>query len=332
MPANMYRLLFLFFIAFPFSAHSDSIQQLKNEILQQQYSQATGTGLALLKTSPNDDQVLFLTALAFQHNKQPEQALKYYEQLVQHNPDLPEPFNNMALIHIQQGHHDQAVDALIASLKTHPAYATAWKNLSNLYEGLASEAYRKALSEENQTDQVLDTIQLAELNDLYSLQQKKHKHPEKEIAPVQLASSETEPPASNETVVAQEPRLKQPQPSDPSSGQEQILIDTVKNWASAWSNKNFDAYVAAYTQNYEGGKDSHESWVEHRRSRILRPGYIDVELDNIHIKSSNKERAVIDFEQAFNSPGYRDKVLKRIILILQDNHWKIDQERTISVL
>lgn len=325
----MHRLiLLLLFSCLPFSLHSNTLAQLKNELLQQQYSRAATTGLALLRKTPQDDQILFLTALAFQQDQQPQQALKYYQQLNQHNPGLPEPLNNMALIHLQQGDHDQAVDALIASLKTHPAYATAWQNLRNLYQGLASEAYRKALSEENKTSKVLDKIQLTALNNLHSLVGNPAPQKEQVIQPIQLDQTPAAPAPNDENIG--EAKARKPEISIDEL--EQQLIQTVKNWASAWSNRDFENYVNAYTDNYKGGKSNHRAWVDYRRSRILQAGKINVNVNYIRIKSRNAHRAIIDFEQAFKSPTYRDRVVKRIILTKQDNHWKISQERILSVL
>lgn len=326
-------ILLLLFSSLPFSLHSNTLAQLKNELSQQQYSRAATTGLALLRKAPDDDQALFLTALAFQQNKQPQQALRYYLQLNQLNPDLPEPLNNMALIHLQQGNHDKAVDALIASLQTHPAYATAWQNLSNLYQGLASEAYRKALSEENKTSQVLDKIQLTALDNLHSRADKAESQNKHDIQPAQLAESKIRitpaTPASS---------IKPGQSTTPEKlrisiqEQEQQLIQAVQDWASAWSNKEFKNYLDAYTSKFKGNESSRQAWVKYRRSRILRAGRIKIDISNIRIKSRNAQRAIIDFEQSFKSSTYRDKVLKRIVLSKQDNHWKITQERTLSVL
>jgi len=139
----MLRVLLLLLIAvLPASAYSNSFQQLQSELEKQKYASAATTGLSLLRKNPDNARAKFLTAVALQNNNQPSLAKKHYQQLIQSNPELPEPRNNLAMIYLQQGKHDQAVDLLISSLKTHPAYATAWSNLSNLYKGLASEAYR----------------------------------------------------------------------------------------------------------------------------------------------------------------------------------------------
>jgi hypothetical protein len=72
--------------------------------------------------------------------------------------------------------------------------------------------------------------------------------------------------------------------------------------------------------------------VEHRRSRILRPGEINVVVSDFKVKLRSDTRASVDFVQAYSSPGYRDRVVKRLDLERAGAHWKIVSERTLSVL
>ena len=317
--------LLLFIIALPLYAWGNSLSQMQTELKNGRYQQAIDIGQALLANQADDTQVLFLTALALQKSQRLDEAQIYYQQIIQLHPDLPEPRNNLAIIFLQKGKHDQAVDLLIESLNTHPAYATAWQNLSNLYKGLASEAYRKALSEENNASSVIDSIQLSELTRIHSL-------PEPVITITRVTS-----PAVETAAVEVEPQVavvSQPAQPEPSAGEEieQTLIQTVQDWADNWSNKNFDAYVDAYTDTYKGKLLSHRAWVEYRRPRILRPGLLRVDLDNIHVKSRNANSAIVDFDQSYQSPTYRDKIRKRINLVFTDKGWKISRERTLAVL
>jgi tetratricopeptide (TPR) repeat protein len=152
-----------------FNAFGDSIQQLRSELQQQKYSRAATTGLALLRQNPDDLQALFLTAQAFHKNQQPEQAIRHYQRMLEIDPSLPEPLNNLAAIYQQQGDHQKAIELLTASINTHPAYATAWQNLSKLYRGLASDAYRRALSEQEDIRSSIQQLQLTELDSLHDL-------------------------------------------------------------------------------------------------------------------------------------------------------------------
>ena len=298
---------------------STTIQQLETELNQRKFSRAAKTGLAMLRQQPQNIQTQFLTAVAFQHNNQPGIAERYYLQLIQSNPELPEPRNNLAMIYIDHGKYDQAIDLLITSLKTHPAYATAWQNLNLLYQGLASEAYRKALSKEKNPRSVMGKIKLSALTSLHNVNNLTTIQPAQPAKTIQLASA---------AIVKTKPvKTKKP----PKVTKEQ-LIKPLQDWAKAWSQKNFKNYTKAYSKGYKGGKANHQTWVNYRRSRILKPGSIQVKLSNFQIKSQSSTRAIIDFHQRFKSPTYKDKVVKRIQLTKIGDSWKITKESTVAVL
>jgi len=47
-------------------------------------------------------------------------------------PELPEPYNNLAVLYAARGDHDGARDALLRAISTHPSYATAHENLGDI--------------------------------------------------------------------------------------------------------------------------------------------------------------------------------------------------------
>jgi tetratricopeptide (TPR) repeat protein len=68
-----------------------------------------------------------------------------FSKLTEDYPELPEPYNNLAVIYAQQKQYDKAKQALEMAIRTHPSYATAHENLGDIYARLASQAYDKAL-------------------------------------------------------------------------------------------------------------------------------------------------------------------------------------------
>ena len=111
-----------------------------------------------------------------------------------------------------------------------------------------------------------------------------------------------------------------------------MLIEKVRNWAKAWSNKDFASYTASYASGYRDRFPTHARWVNHRRGRILRPGNIEVEVTDFTVKQRNGDRATVDFTQAFSSPRYSDRVVKRLEFNRVDSQWKITSERVLLVL
>jgi tetratricopeptide (TPR) repeat protein len=362
-------LLLLFMVALSFSAYSSSLQQLQNELKTRQYANASTTGQALLQVQPDDAQTLFLTALAFQQTGQNSIATRYYQKLIGLHPNLPEPRNNLAMIYMNQGKYDEAIDVLVATLNTHPAYATAWENLKRLYQGLASEAYRKALSKdqdrkEKKPRSVMNKIQLTALTQLYNAPEtikprltlarvepdskkppvKAKNNPQSKLArsPTKAKATAKAPAQTLKPVAsagkASTTRQVNPTQSDakakvtPGENPQQALIRSIKSWAKAWSAKDFDRYVAHYIDGYRDAKPSHRAWLDYRRARIVRPGFIRVEVDHFKVKSASAQRAIIDFRQRFTSPNYRDRVLKRLYLSKTASGWKISREKTLAVL
>ena len=58
-------------------------------------------------------------------------------------PELPEPRNNLAVLHAQKGEYAQARDELERAVATAPDYAVAHENLGDVYARLAAVEYEK---------------------------------------------------------------------------------------------------------------------------------------------------------------------------------------------
>lgn len=280
-----------------------SVKQLQQLIAEENFSAAAKSGAQLLLQNATHTRTRFLTAYAYQMDAQSDKAIALYQALIDDNPTLPEPRNNLALIYLEQGDYDRASQLLVEAINTHPSYATAYGNLSQIYKGIASEAYRRAVSESGEPAKYTHNIELSAITRLDSVEQE-----------LVADSGDSEPTAIN------------------FANQETLLIEQVKLWAQAWSSKEFDTYTGFYSPRHRAKFDTHEQWVSHRRKRILRPGEIKVEVSNIQIRWRSENRAVIDFRQAFESPGYRDRVVKRLAFNRVGSQWKITEERVLSVL
>lgn len=343
MPKILTTLIILFFINL---AQANSLQEMHSELDSAQYAKAATTGLALLRQQPDNPRIQFLLALAFQKNKQEKKAIRYYKKIISSHPELPEPRNNLAIIFLQQGNYDKAIQLLIASINTHPAYATAYKNLNNIYQGLASEAYRKALNDDLPPDNILSKIKLTELTELQQSVMVANNSIQQPVQTARLDEKTTAPevpPAPTPTVAQVAPKPEEPVRQSITTKQEimparqtltdkEYLIQRVKNWADAWSKQQFDQYVSSYTDSFSGRYASHTQWVKERRKRVVRVDHIEVTLSKFKVKSIANNQATIDFQQAYQSSTYSDKVIKRVQLKKVNNDWKISREVTLAVL
>lgn len=98
-----------------------------------------------LTANPKDPQMRFLKGVIQQQRGQAEEALATFTALTQEYPELPEPYNNLAVIHAAQNQYDKARTALEMAVRTNPNYATAHENLGDVYARLAAQSYGKAL-------------------------------------------------------------------------------------------------------------------------------------------------------------------------------------------
>lgn len=99
-----------------------------------------------LAVNPRNVQLRFVRSRIQIEMGQIDAAKKTLLELTQQFPELPEPYNNLAVLHAQSGNLDQAKEYLELALKVQPAFPAALENLGDVYTRLAARAYGKAYS------------------------------------------------------------------------------------------------------------------------------------------------------------------------------------------
>jgi tetratricopeptide (TPR) repeat protein len=99
---------------------------------------------AFLATQPRDPQMRFFKGVIQRDSGDPQEAMTTFAQLTQDYPELPEPYNNLAVLYAGQNQLDKARSALEMAIRINPGYATAHENLGDVYAKLASQSYSKA--------------------------------------------------------------------------------------------------------------------------------------------------------------------------------------------
>lgn len=147
-------------------ALADNLPEVQRLIKQGQFPQALAKVDLYLNGRPKDAQGRFLKGLILTEMGKPAEAIAVFTKLTEDYPELPEPYNNLAVLYAQQKQYDKARTALEMAIRTHPSYAIAYENLGDVYAKLASQAYDKAL----QIDSSNPTAQnkLALIRDLIS--------------------------------------------------------------------------------------------------------------------------------------------------------------------
>jgi Flp pilus assembly protein TadD len=99
---------------------------------------------AAIAEKPRDVQLRFLKGVLLSESGRNPEAAEVYFRLTQEFPELPEPYNNLAVIHAAEGRLDAAREALETALRNDPGYATAHENLGDVYVRLALREYQRA--------------------------------------------------------------------------------------------------------------------------------------------------------------------------------------------
>jgi tetratricopeptide (TPR) repeat protein len=128
----------------PLAALADDYADVNQLLRQGKYDQALAKADRYLVTTPRDPQMRFLRGVIQAESGHRADAIATYTQLTQEYPELPEPYNNLAVLYAQQNEYDKAREALEGAVRANPNYATAHENLGDVYAKLAGQSYAKA--------------------------------------------------------------------------------------------------------------------------------------------------------------------------------------------
>ena len=96
---------------------ASAVEEAQTLLSQGQFDQALKKVDAQLKTAPQDAEARFLRGLILVKLNRGPEAIKVFADLTRDYPQLPEPYNNLAVLYAQQGDYEKARDALEAALK-----------------------------------------------------------------------------------------------------------------------------------------------------------------------------------------------------------------------
>ncbi len=111
----------------------------------------------------------------------------------------------------------------------------------------------------------------------------------------------------------------------------EVLLSNLSDWSQSWSEQNPEVYFSHYSEQYrpeQGG--SRQDWLKSRRSRLQRPAWIKVQLDDVKIRQLASNRVQIKFKQDYRSDYYQDQIMKSLNLIKENGMWKILTERSLG--
>jgi len=294
-----------------------------------------------LSNKPNDPEARFLRGLALAELGQQEKAIEVFEKLTTDFGDLPEPYNNLAVLHAQRGEYDQARQALEAAILTHPSYATAHENLGDIYTILATVAYNRALSLNQDNSSV--KVKLDMLGGLSAINNGSGPATPVKATPITQVTSPTT--TTSDWVNVEPTKSTASQPSTPAitvaetqpttlaqiSSDDQTLLNTVFAWAKAWADQDARAYLASYGKNFEPPSNlTRAQWERQRKSRVTRPKWIKIQLKKPRVEFLADDLALVMFQQNYKSGNYEDNVEKTLLLEKEASGWKIAREESVK--
>lgn len=125
--------------------HADEFADISRLMQAAQYAPALAKADAWLAQKPRDLQMRFTKGVILTEMNRTQDAIAVFTRLSEDYPNLPEPYNNLAVLYAGQGQFEKARAALDKAIRTNPSYATAYENLGDVHARLASQAYDKAL-------------------------------------------------------------------------------------------------------------------------------------------------------------------------------------------
>jgi len=349
-------------------AQSDDYQEASRLFRSGQQAQALERVDSFLKANPKDARARFLKGLILTEQNKATDAIRIFTGLTEDFPELPEPYNNLAVLHASQGQYDKARAALEMAIRTHPSYATAHENLGDIYAKMASQAYDKALQLDKSNAAAQTKLEL--IKELFSSGTRGAKPTAaraetgaKPASTVVAATAPTaptppafQPPRPATAAAPFQPPLQagaaapfQPplqggaaptfQPprqsattapaAAPAANADGEVLATISNWAKAWSSNDISGYLGFYAPDFQTPNGEPRSkWEAMRTERIAKPKKIEVRISSPKVKFVDNNHATVTFRQDYRSPTLKVTSAKTLMMVKGGDRWLIQQERS----
>ena len=113
-------------------AYLQGLREARDLLTRKEYAAAIVRIDALLATRPREPQARFLKGVAQTEQGQSAAAIATFRGLVEDYPELPEPYNNLAVLYAQKGDYDNARSVLETAVRAAPDWAVAHENLGDV--------------------------------------------------------------------------------------------------------------------------------------------------------------------------------------------------------
>ncbi|WP_370870169.1 tetratricopeptide repeat protein [Hydrogenophaga sp.] len=279
-----------------------------------------------------DPQMRFLKGVILTESGKTQDAIATFSKLTEDFPELPEPYNNLAVLYASQSQFDKARAALEMAIRTNPSYATAHENLGDVYAKLASQAYSKALQLDGTNPAVAPKLSL--IRNLFAADTRSGAAASVAAAPASapVAAKPASPAPVAAVTKPASPAAAMAAPAAPAvapDAQREVEA-AVRTWAGAWSSKDMNGYLGAYDGSFvPPGGQARKAWESDRRARIEPRTRIGVDVSDL-VVTVNADKATARFRQDYTSDTLNVTSRKTLDLVKSGNRWLIVRESTGS--
>ncbi len=126
------------------TAYADDAAEVRALLARGEATAALQRVESALAARPRDVALRFLQGVVLLDLQRDAAALAHFTAMTQEYPELPDPYNNIALLHARAGRLEMARQALEAALRNDPGHRTARSNLGEVHLMLAAQAWEMA--------------------------------------------------------------------------------------------------------------------------------------------------------------------------------------------
>lgn len=327
-------------------AQAEDYSEINRLLRAGQFEQAQTQVAQLLAAKPGDAQIRFFQGVIQSEQGKTAEAIATFNKLTRDFPELPEPYNNLAVLYAGQSQFEQARTALETAIRLNPNYATAHENLGDVYAKLAGLAYGKAL----QLDAANVGVppKLALIKNIFAPSSKTVRPAAAKVA-LPTAAASTAPVVPTAAPVAasamppvvptlaptllptaQNPAAEpnKPEASNKAQAQAEETVEVaVRAWAQAWADKDTKSYFAAYGRSFRPADGvSRSSWEAERKARMGRAKPGRAVLRDLRVTVNGNKATARFYQDGSGQTRGRARVATSLALAKEGQRWVIVRE------
>ena len=314
--------------AAPALAAGDESAEISRLVQSGQLAEAMKRVDAGLAQKPADARLRFSKGIILAQQNKPTEAIAVLLKLTEDFPDLPEPYNNLAVLYAANGQYESARIALDKAIASNPGYGMAHENLGDVYAELASQAYEKAARIDGSAGAkakvaaIRNSVQGAAPGIVARQTPPQQQQTGRNV----MAATDTSTAMPAAAVqAAKVPAAKAAEPAR--DGEQAVVLAAVNAWAGAWSARDVKAYLDFYSADFVVPRGmSRDKWVAERTDRITGKQRISVKIEAPKVRLDG-DHATVQFRQEFSSDKLKSTDQKTLTLVKRDGTWRIREER-----